>query len=89
MHEHPLDPTVAFAAGSRRAHRRVHQDAVVGALNVYGTKPDAFDDDAVAVARAFAGYAAVALANAHLYDTTASLAHHMQTAMASRRPPQP
>jgi AmiR/NasT family two-component response regulator len=26
----------------------------------------------------------VALANAHLYDTTASLAHHMQTAMESR-----
>jgi hypothetical protein len=28
--------------------------------------------------------AAVAMANAHLYDTTASLAHHMQAAMESR-----
>jgi GAF domain-containing protein len=60
------------------------QDAVVGALNIYGTKPDAFDDDAITLAQTFAGYAAVAMANAHLYDTTATLAHHMQTAMESR-----
>jgi GAF domain-containing protein len=60
------------------------QEAVVGALNIYGTKPDSFDDDAIALAQAFAGYAAVAMANAHLYDTTASLAHHMQAAMESR-----
>ncbi|MEV4536516.1 GAF and ANTAR domain-containing protein [Asanoa sp. NPDC049518] len=60
------------------------QESVVGALNIYGTKPQAFDDDAIALAQAFAGYAAVAMANAHLYDTTASLAHHMQAAMESR-----
>jgi GAF domain-containing protein len=60
------------------------QEAVVGALNVYGTKPDAFDDDAVTLAQTFAGYAAVAMANAHLYETTATLAHHMQTAMENR-----
>jgi len=60
------------------------QEAVVGALNVYGTKSDAFDADAIALAQTFAGYAAVALANANLYDTTASLAHHMQAAMESR-----
>jgi GAF domain-containing protein len=60
------------------------QEAVVGALNIYSTKPDAFDDDAITVAQTFAGYAAVAMANANLYDTTASLAHHMQAAMESR-----
>lgn len=60
------------------------QDAVIGALNIYGTKPEAFDDDAVTLAQTFAGYAAVAMANANLYDTTASLAHHMQAAMESR-----
>ena len=60
------------------------QDAVVGALNIYGTKPQAFDDDAVTLAQTFAGYAAVAMANAHLYDSTANLAHHMQAAMESR-----
>jgi GAF domain-containing protein len=60
------------------------QDTVTGALNIYAAKPDAFDDDAVVLGQTFAGYAAVALANAHLYDTTASLAQQMQAAMDSR-----
>jgi GAF domain-containing protein len=60
------------------------RDSVFGALNIYGSKPDTFDDDAVTVAKAFAGYAAVALANAHLYDTTACLAHQLRAAMDSR-----
>ncbi|WP_213012831.1 GAF and ANTAR domain-containing protein [Paractinoplanes toevensis] len=57
---------------------------VTGALNIYATKPDAFDDDAALMAQTFSGYAAVALANAHLYDVTATLAQHMQAAMESR-----
>ncbi|WP_433385923.1 GAF and ANTAR domain-containing protein [Micromonospora sp. KLBMP9576] len=60
------------------------QEAVVGALNVYAPTPHAFDDDAVAVLRTFAAYAAVALANAQLYDSTATLARQMQEAMANR-----
>ncbi|MBQ1040055.1 GAF and ANTAR domain-containing protein [Micromonospora sp. C81] len=60
------------------------QETVLGALNIYGVKPGAFDDDAVTLAQTFAGYAAVALANAHLYDTTATLAAQMQSAMQSR-----
>ncbi|GGQ71595.1 GAF and ANTAR domain-containing protein [Couchioplanes azureus] len=60
------------------------QEKVTGALNVYATKAHAFDDDAVALAQTFAGFAAVALANAHLYDTQATLAGHMQKAMESR-----
>ena len=60
------------------------QEAVVGALNIYGTKPDAFDEDAITLAQTFAGYAAVALANAHLYDSTANLAQQMEAAMQSR-----
>ncbi|WP_328381438.1 GAF and ANTAR domain-containing protein [Micromonospora zamorensis] len=58
------------------------QETVLGALNIYGVKPGAFDDDAVTLAQTFAGYAAVALA--HLYDTTATLAAQMQSAMQSR-----
>lgn len=61
----------------------VHE-TVTGALNLYATEPGAFDDDAVLLAQTFSGYAAVALANAHLYDTTATLAQHMQAAMESR-----
>jgi hypothetical protein len=36
------------------------------------------------IAQTFAGYATVALANAHLYDTQATLANHLQAAMVSR-----
>ena len=57
------------------------QEAVVGALNSYATQPGVFDSDAIELARAFAGYAAVAIANAHLYQTTATLAENMRRAM--------
>ena len=60
------------------------QEAVVGTLNVYATRPRAFDAEGVALAKTFAAYAAVALANAHLYESTATLARQMQTAMESR-----
>ncbi|HLL66715.1 MAG TPA: GAF and ANTAR domain-containing protein [Micromonosporaceae bacterium] len=61
----------------------VHE-AVTGALNIYSTEPNAFDEPTIVLAQTFAGYAAVALANAHLYDATATLAKHMQAAMDSR-----
>ncbi|MFG1653094.1 GAF and ANTAR domain-containing protein [Micromonospora sp. NPDC049275] len=60
------------------------QESVVGALNVYGGPANAFDPSAVAVAEHFAAYAAVALANAHTYDSAATLAEQMQEAMRSR-----
>jgi AmiR/NasT family two-component response regulator len=43
-----------------------------------------FDDDAITIAQTFAGFAAVGLANAHLYETQATLAGHLQKAMESR-----
>ncbi|MFF5175650.1 GAF and ANTAR domain-containing protein [Micromonospora sp. NPDC000089] len=60
------------------------QQSVVGALNIYGDVPHAFDAAAVAAADGFAAYAAVALANAHLYDSAATLAGQMQEAMRGR-----
>ncbi|MEE6257448.1 GAF and ANTAR domain-containing protein [Plantactinospora sonchi] len=60
------------------------QDTVVGALNMYGARPEAFDEESIALARAFAEYAAVALANAHLYETTTTVVRQLQTAMESR-----
>jgi GAF domain-containing protein len=60
------------------------QEAVLGALNIYGTEPGVFDQDAVDMARTFAGYAAVAIANAHLYEATATLAENMRRAMETR-----
>lgn len=56
----------------------------VGALNMYALGNDEFDEDAVLLAETFAQYAGVAVANAHLYSSTASLAAQMQTAMQSR-----
>jgi GAF domain-containing protein len=53
------------------------QEAVLGALNLYATQPAVF-------ARTFAGYAAVAIANAHLYQSTATLAEDMRRAMETR-----
>ena len=60
------------------------RENVTGALNMYSATPHSFDEDAVTVATTFAGYAAVAIANAHLYSTTAALAAQMAEAMASR-----
>jgi GAF domain-containing protein len=60
------------------------QDAVLGALNIYATQPGAFDQDATGLARTFAGYAAVAIANARLYQATATLAEDMRRAMETR-----
>jgi len=61
----------------------IHEQ-ITGALNVYAAKPGAFDADSIILGQTFAGYAAVALANAHLYDTQANLAQQMQAAMQSR-----
>ena len=60
------------------------QQAVIGALNIYAAQPAAFDPGAIELARTFAGYAAVAIANAHLYQTTATLAENMRRAMETR-----
>ena len=60
------------------------EEQVDGALNIYGFRRAAFDRDAVVLAETFAGYAAVALANANLYGATAKLARQLEAAMASR-----
>lgn len=60
------------------------QHAIAGALNLYSDQRDAFDDDATALAAAFAGYAAVAIANAHLYETNATFAQNLRRAMDTR-----
>jgi GAF domain-containing protein len=57
---------------------------VSGALNIYGRRPAAFDEDAGILAQTFAGYAAIVLANTHTYHSTADLARHLQMAMNSR-----
>jgi hypothetical protein len=60
------------------------RESVSGALNVYAREPHAFDDDAVILAETFAGYAAVAMANAHLHDGPATLAGPGRSRMDNR-----
>jgi GAF domain-containing protein len=61
----------------------LHQ-GVSGAVNVYAGKPHAFDEDAVVLAETFSGYAAMAMANAHRYDSTAALADHARAGLDGR-----
>ena len=56
---------------------------VVGALNLYSLGGD-FDEDTLDLARTYASYSAVALANAALYGSTTRLAQQLQEAMRSR-----
>jgi GAF domain-containing protein len=55
-----------------------------GAVNMYSAEPHAFDDDARDMAKTFASYAAVAIANMHLYENTRALAENLQKAMEYR-----
>lgn len=80
----------AFAGVARRQGVRAAASVgmpvpqrVVGAMNLYSTSGD-IDDDTLVQARTFASYAAVALANASLYGSTARLAEQLQEAMRSR-----
>lgn len=57
---------------------------VVGALNLYSTSERPFDDQAESDVATFAGYVAVALANAALYAGAVDVASQLRVAMASR-----
>jgi GAF domain-containing protein len=75
---------VAAGIGSSVSVPLMVDDRHIAALNIYGTRPDAFGQDAVDAAEALAIYAAVVLANADLYFTATSRAEQMNAAMESR-----
>lgn len=60
------------------------QREITGALNFYASEAAAFTDESVELAQTFAAHAAVAVANAHLYESTAALAEQMKQAMTTR-----
>jgi GAF domain-containing protein len=82
----PLYSPRAFEAGVRSSLSvplpvdEIH----VGAFNIYGVAPRAFDAEAVTEAEGLAGYAAIVLNNAHLYFHAAGRAEQMAEAMRSR-----
>lgn len=59
-------------------------DGVVGALNVYAHRRDAFDGSAVRLGETFAGPAAVSAANAQLLARAERLAGQLTEALSSR-----
>ena len=61
-----------------------YQAATIGALNIYSSRPEAFDEAAVQSADEIASFVAVAVANADAYAEAATMAQHMQEAMKSR-----
>ena len=73
-----------FGAGSSMSVPVPVQREVAAALNIYGTQPHAFDEQAVELAATFAAYAGVALANMHLYEAQGRVAEQLQAAMQSR-----
>jgi GAF domain-containing protein len=60
------------------------QRELTGALNFYAKETAAFTEETIELAQTFGAHAAVAVANAHLYESTAALADQMKQAMATR-----
>jgi GAF domain-containing protein len=60
------------------------QGGIVGALNHYAARPEAFDEDDVARGEEMAGFIAVAVANAQHSARSAEEAENMRRAMESR-----
>jgi GAF domain-containing protein len=75
---------VRLGAGSSLTLPVPLQREVMAALNLYSTRPRAFDDTSRELATSFAAHAGVALANMRLYESKARLAEQLQEAMRSR-----
>ncbi len=60
------------------------REGLHGGLNLYAVQANAFDGDAREVATTFASYAAVAVHNMHLFQSTRELADHLDMAMRTR-----
>ncbi len=59
-------------------------DHVGAGINMYSARLAGFDEQDVDMAKTFAAYAAVALANVHLYEAQKRIGEQLQAAMASR-----
>jgi GAF domain-containing protein len=59
-------------------------EGIVGAINVYARKPNAFDEDSRSVATRFAAYAAVAASNMYACEEARDLVENLELTVASR-----
>src|SRR6478735_7825234 len=71
-------------AGSSPSIGFPQRRSLAGALNIYATRPHAFDSESIEAATAFAGYATVALTNITEYDSVTQLADQLTAALESR-----
>ncbi len=60
------------------------QEDVVGAVNIYSGRANAFTQRDILAGEAFAAYGAIAIGNAHTFTSTAERAEQLRAAMASR-----
>jgi GAF domain-containing protein len=60
------------------------REGIHGGLNLYAVEAGAFDEEARELATTFASYAAVAVRNMHLYESTRELAYNLDIAMRTR-----
>jgi GAF domain-containing protein len=75
---------VTIGAGSLLSLPLAVRDEPTGALNLYSPADDAYTEDSRATATLFAAQAAVAIANARVYEASRRLAEQMEEAMRSR-----
>ena len=59
-------------------------EPISAGLNLYSARPSGFGDQQIELARTLAAYAAVALANLHLYESQKRVADHLERALESR-----
>jgi GAF domain-containing protein len=59
-------------------------EPVSAGLNLYSDRQDGFPEPDIELARTLAAYAAVALANLHLYESQKRVAEHLEKALESR-----
>lgn len=62
----------------------IGSDGVLGAMNIYAHRPDAFDERAAARGELYAVPAAISVQNAHVLDQAVRLAAQLETALTSR-----
>jgi GAF domain-containing protein len=60
------------------------RDELLGSLNVYSLSEDAFDKSSQEIAEVFAGRAAVAIYNAHVFTKARTLVEQLEEALESR-----
>jgi len=82
----PAFSQTAARYGFHSAHSSplMNGEGSLGAFNMYGRAPGAFDEQAIRIGQLFGEQAGIALHHARLYESSVSLAEQLQEALTSR-----